>query len=241
MEDELKKLGDVDFEYIHLKDLDIKPCKGCFVCFIKGEDYCPLDDDKEKISIKIAEADGVIFVSPVYSMHVSYLMKKFIDRFAYNFHRPRYFGKYAVTLAVTGGIGLEETLKYLKMITVCWGFQFVDQLDFIAPPRNTPIRPLMKKKDRTEEVAIKFYKAMKERKPRKLTFSDYLMFRSMQAVYSRMETMSPADYKYWNEKGWLEKDVEYFYTNVRGSFFKDIIARFMAWMTGRKIDKSMVR
>ena len=32
IEDKLVGLGDVDFEYIHLKDIDLQPCKGCFVC-----------------------------------------------------------------------------------------------------------------------------------------------------------------------------------------------------------------
>ena len=46
------------------------------------------------IARKIDEADGVIFVSPAYSMHVSYLFKRFVDRFACTFHRPCYWGKY---------------------------------------------------------------------------------------------------------------------------------------------------
>ena len=44
-ETSLHKLGEVEFEYLHLKDLDLQPCKGCFVCFVKGEDRCPLKDD----------------------------------------------------------------------------------------------------------------------------------------------------------------------------------------------------
>jgi hypothetical protein len=41
IEEKLQQLGDVDFEYVHLKDVDLEPCKGCFTCFIKGEDRCP--------------------------------------------------------------------------------------------------------------------------------------------------------------------------------------------------------
>jgi multimeric flavodoxin WrbA len=37
------------------------------------------------IAQKIEEADGVIFVSLAYSMHVPSLFKRFVDRFACNF------------------------------------------------------------------------------------------------------------------------------------------------------------
>ncbi|MBD3255313.1 MAG: hypothetical protein GF383_09485 [Candidatus Lokiarchaeota archaeon] len=41
----------------------------------KGEDKCPLKDDREIISKKLDDADGVIFATPVYSMRISYLLK----------------------------------------------------------------------------------------------------------------------------------------------------------------------
>ncbi len=241
IENKLKQLGDVEFQYVHLKDVNLKPCKGCFTCFIKGEECCPLKDDKEEISQKIEEADGVIFVTPVYYFHVSYLMKMFIDRFAYNGHRPRYFGKYAIALAATGGMGLDETLKYLKMVAGSWGFEFVGQIGLIAPPKNAPYIKLFEKKDRTDEVVCKFHAAIKEKKPRKLALSDHIHFRAMQAIYSRMETISPTDYKYFKENGWLERDTRYFYDNVKGNVFKDLIARLMAWIMGRQINKAIAR
>lgn len=241
IEEKFKLFGDVEFEYIHLKDADLQPCRGCFMCFIKGEHNCPVKDDKEKMSQKMEQADGLIFVSPVYSMHVTYLFKRFVDRFAYNFHRPRFFGKYAITVAATGGVGLDETLKYMKMVAVTWGFELVDELGFIAPPKNTPFKKLIEKKDRTDEVVEKFYSAIKEKKPRKLTLSDYMHFHCIRTVYSRLETMSPVDYRYYKEKGWLRKDAKYFNDDIKGSFLKERIARIMAWVMGRKIDQAMAK
>ena len=140
IEQKLAQFGDVEFDYVHLRDVELKPCRGCFVCFIKGEERCPVKDDKEMIAQKIEEADGVIFVSPVYSMHVSYLFKQFVDRFACTFHRPRYWGKYALTVAVAGNVGLKETNKYLKDMATAWGFEVVDELGYRMAPRNTPMR-----------------------------------------------------------------------------------------------------
>jgi multimeric flavodoxin WrbA len=203
IESKFSKYKDVDFEIINLKDMNLKPCKGCFLCFIKGDDSCPLKDDKEKIFMKMEAADGVIFASPVYSMHISYLMKLFIDRFSYTFHRPRYFGKYAMTVAVAGNIGLKETLHYLKMVVKSWGFNFIDELGYTAAPKNTPMKVPTIKKDHTDEVVHKFYTAILEKQPMKLTLSDHIGFRLMQAIYKRLENMSPYDYKYWKEKGWF--------------------------------------
>jgi multimeric flavodoxin WrbA len=93
IENKLKQFGDVEFEYVHLKD------------------------NKETISQKIEEADGVIFVTPVYSMHVSYLLKRFIDRFAYNFHRPRYFGRYALAVAVSGNLFKDLIARFVGWMT----------------------------------------------------------------------------------------------------------------------------
>jgi len=34
IEERLAGFGDVEFDYVHLKDVELKPCKGCFVCFM---------------------------------------------------------------------------------------------------------------------------------------------------------------------------------------------------------------
>jgi multimeric flavodoxin WrbA len=239
IEKKLAQHGDVDFEYVHLKDMDLQPCKGCFVCFIKGEDRCPLKDDLKIVRQKMEEADGVIFVTPVYSMHVSYLMKQFIDRLAYNLHRPRYFDKYALVVAVTGNLGLGPTLKYLKDVADGMGFDCVGQLGYLAAPKNTPLRTISARKDRTDEVLAKFHRAIVEKRPRRLTFTDHLGFRLMQASYARLETMSPTDYRHWKERGWLEKETRYFHDNVKRNLIMDLIASLIGWMMGRQIDKAL--
>lgn len=240
IEEHLKRLGEVNFEYLHLKDLDLKPCKGCFVCFLRGEEHCPLNDDAAKIAEKLDNADGVIFVSPVYSMHISYLIKQFIDRFAYNFHRPRYFGKYAMVLATTGAVGLNDALKYLKEVSEAWGFNCVAQLGEIAPPKHTPFDQLViDTPDRTKHVAHTLYTAISEKRPKKLTVTDYISFRAMRAVYSQMKEISPTDYAYWKERGWFEKGCTYFHEHVRKNPLKDIPARFVGWMAGRQFRNAL--
>ena len=168
-------------------------------------------------------------------------MKQFIDRFAYNLHRPRYFGKYALAVAVSGNIGLKPALKYLTDVAGGLGLDCVDQLGYLAAPKNTPLRTIATRKDRTDEIVYKFYRAIAEKRPRKLTFTDHLGFRLMQASYARLETMSPTDYKQWRERGWLEKETRYFYDNVKRNALMDLIARLLGWMTGRQIDKALAK
>ena len=78
-----------------------------------------------------------------------------------------------------------------------------------------------------------------DRRPRKLTFTDHLGFRLMQASYARLEHMSPTDYRHWQERGWLDTRTPYYHDNVRRNVLWDMIARFAGWMTGRQIDRAL--
>jgi multimeric flavodoxin WrbA len=237
----LASMGGVEFEHIALKDIVIQPCRGCFLCFYRGVDACPLHDDKPELARKLDEADAVVFATPVYSMHVSYLLKIFMDRFAYNFHRPRYFGKYAVGLAVAGVSGLKETLGYLKLVAQAWGYEYLGDMGYIDTPTIMAAEGFVEVKDTTEKVARLLHHAVTTKPPRKLTLRDYMHFHMMRAAYSRMEAIVPVDYAYWRDKGWLEPGAEYFMSNVKGSVLKSMVPRLMAWIVGRSMDRKFAR
>ena len=135
----LQKICNAEFEYIWLKDARIEPCKGCFVCFPRGEDKCPnRGDDVQVIEQKMLDADGVIFASPVYSWNVSGQMKTFIDRISYTGHRPRFFGKKAFFLVTTGIMGAKDVLKYMRTIAWAWGFEYAGSAGLITPNGAVP-------------------------------------------------------------------------------------------------------
>ena len=96
------------------------------------------------------------------------------------------------------------------------------------------MRAISAQKDRTDEAVHRFYTAIKEKPPRRLTLRDHFTFRIMQASYARLETMSPTDYQYWKEKGWLERDTVYFHDNVKANWFFDRVTRVVGWLTGWK-------
>ena len=87
----LHSLGNVEYELVRLSDYNLGTCKGCRVCFDKGEEFCPFKDDRDKLIEKMKNSDGVIFASPNYSFQVSSLMKIFIDRLAFYFSPPLLF------------------------------------------------------------------------------------------------------------------------------------------------------
>ncbi len=45
----------ISFEYLFLADCDLKMCRGCFSCFAKGENTCPLKDDLDTIYEKMTQ------------------------------------------------------------------------------------------------------------------------------------------------------------------------------------------
>lgn len=61
----------METETLFLNDLDISSCRGCRLCFDRGEDACPLKDDIPEIREKFDAADGLILASPVYVNDVS--------------------------------------------------------------------------------------------------------------------------------------------------------------------------
>jgi len=108
-----------------LRDYNLKVCKGCKLCLDKCEELCPLKDDRDNLFEKIENSYGVIFASPNYSFNVSGLMKIFLDRFGYIFHRPRFFGK-AFTNIVTQGIYKgEDIVEYFNFVGGGLGFNVV--------------------------------------------------------------------------------------------------------------------
>ena len=198
-----------EFEYLWLKDADLLPCRGCLSCFAYGEDRCPIRDDGPAIAGKMDEADGVIFATPVYGMNVSGQMKIFIDRFCYNFHRPRFFGKTALLLATAGFMGEKEVLKYLADVAWLWGFGIAGKAG-LTTMEPMPERWREENGRTIRKAAEGFASALRREKPRKPGLKDIIIFHGERASFSQLEKISPADYSYWKGKGWLDRKTKYF-------------------------------
>jgi hypothetical protein len=51
--------------------------------------------------------------------------------------------------------------------------------------------------------------------------------------------MSPTDYRFWKDRGWLEPGATYFHDNVQPNWVFDRVTRALGWVTGRQIDRAL--
>ncbi len=81
--EEAKKLG-AEIEFIHVFDWNIEQCTGCVACsrgLVMGKGMiCTRKDDFAAFYQKMVEADGVLFVDPIYESGCSGMFKTLTDR-----------------------------------------------------------------------------------------------------------------------------------------------------------------
>ena len=69
-----------DAEIMHVYQLEIKPCLGCYACWKKTPGQCVIKDDMAKILDKIIAADVIIWSFPLYYFSLPGALKNLIDR-----------------------------------------------------------------------------------------------------------------------------------------------------------------
>jgi multimeric flavodoxin WrbA len=69
-----------EVENVFLVKKKIRPCRGCFTCWIKTPGKCVIKDDMAELIQKLCESDIVVFATPVYIDNVTGIMKNFMDR-----------------------------------------------------------------------------------------------------------------------------------------------------------------
>lgn len=67
-------------ETVTLRELDIKPCLGCFSCWTKTPGECVIKDDMQALRAKIEAADIIIESFPLYFFGMSGIIKTMTDR-----------------------------------------------------------------------------------------------------------------------------------------------------------------
>jgi len=225
----LHSSGNIEYELVRLSEYNIGTCKGCRVCFDKGEEFCPFKDDRDILVEKMRNSDGVIFASPNYSFQVSSLMKIFLDRLGFCFHRPCFFGK-TFTSIVVQGIGKgEDIVKYLDFVGKGLGFNVVKGccLKTLEPMTENA----QQKFDRLIEIqSKKFYAQLMKKEYPSPSFWWLMVFRMGRTSMHKMLDENWRDYTYYRDKGWFESD--YFYPVKLNPFKK---------MTGKIFDKLAIQ
>ena len=226
----LQSMGDVEYEIVTLSDYTLKPCRGCQLCLEKGEEFCPLQDDRDMLMDKIMASDGVVFASPNYCGHVSGIMKMFLDRFGFVCHRPRYFGKVCTSIVTYGFARGDKIVEYLDILAMTLGFNVVkgtcvNSLD----PRTEKDR---QKIDRARaRQARQFYSGLAKPAYPAPSLLMLAVFRTFRSMIRQASDDSTRDYRYYADMGWFESD---YYYPTRLGMLKKVAGKFFDSMAARK-------
>jgi len=204
----LQALGDVEYEIVALSDYTLKACQGCELCLWKGEEFCPLEDDRDVLMEKIRLSDGVVFATPNYNGQVSGIMKTFLDRFAFAFHRPRYFGKVYTSIVTYSFARGDKIVEYLDIFGMALGFNVV---------KGTCVSGLDPRTERNQQKidrararqAKQFYAGLAKLVYPVPSLLMLAVFRTFRSMIRRASDDSTCDYRYYAEKGWFESDYYY--------------------------------
>jgi multimeric flavodoxin WrbA len=228
--DHLQSFGDIQGEIVFLSEYDLGLCRGCKVCFTLGEERCPLKGDRDLLIEKIMASDGVVFASPNYSFQVSAIMKAFLDRLGFLFHRPCFHGKAFTGIVVQGFYGGGKIEKYLEFAGGCLGFNVAKGSCIIG------LEPMTEKAWRKMEKVLarqsrRFHqRLLKPAFPAPSIFS-LMGFRMSRTSIRQLLGEDKPDYVYYRDRGWLVSD--YYYPAKLGPFKKAAGAAFDA-MFARK-------
>jgi multimeric flavodoxin WrbA len=69
-----------EVELFYNDKLKVKPCTGCFNCWLKTPGICSHKDDMQWLLPKMRDADVIVYATPVYSYGMTGQMKNLIDR-----------------------------------------------------------------------------------------------------------------------------------------------------------------
>ena len=228
--DYLQALGDIEYEIVALSDYHLGTCRGCKLCFEKGEESCPLKDDRDVLIEKMMASDGVVFATPNYAFNVSGIMKVFLDRLAFICHRPRFFGKTFTSIVAQGICGGDKIVSYLDLIGIALGFNTVKGICLTA------LEPMTEQeKQKIGRILTKhskrFYKRLIKPDYPVPTWLELIVFR-MGRTSMRLELdEANCDYRYYRDKGWFESD---YYYPVRLGFLKKAVGSLFDWFQVRR-------
>ena len=80
---------EIQAEMINLYDLHYTGCKSCFGCkLLGGKSYgkCAIKDDLAPVFEKLADADVIIFGSPIYFSFITGEMRSFLERLCFQYY-----------------------------------------------------------------------------------------------------------------------------------------------------------
>lgn len=217
----------LEIEHILLSKKNVASCRGCRVCFDKGEEFCPSKDDVLSIRGQIAAADALILASPVYVDDISGVMKNWIDRMAFICHRPALFGKSAAVIATSGSFASNQSLRTMANALTSWGARVITQNKF----QTGALMEQKQLRDRYGAAAAKaakrLFDAVRSGTVQQPSFYSLVAFSVQKKTHQMNYDGHSVDSAYWKSNGWLEPSRKY-YTKENPNPIKSACARVIA-------------
>ncbi len=225
LEERMRAIQPVEFEYVFVERLRVPFCDGCLQCINVGESACPEYELIGPIAAKMDAADGLILGSPIHTFNITGLMKNFVEYFMYKRNRPSFFGKKALVTATASGGGHTVVLDFLEQTANAWGCDVVGRAGISSTQTKKP-RYRAKMEAVAEELAQIFVREINKGELGSPKFRHLMNFRAMQNMTRNQK--DSVNFRYWQTRDWL--DAEY-YTQVPINPF----ARMMAGYIARKM------
>lgn len=209
----LLKDSGIEIDRVNLRDEHIAACTGCAICLERGEEKCRNHSDSaEAIIGRMLDADGIITVSPNYSLQVPALLKNLYDRLAYVFHRPRLFGKMSMAVVVQGVYGGGKVVSYINEIMSFWGTGTIKGAVVsggLYPNSKVDAKVLAKRDAELIRAAERFAGRLKGYRQGRPSLFRLAIFRMTRSSMKYSSEALEADRKYYEDHGWLESDYYY--------------------------------
>lgn len=201
---ECQKLG-AETEEIRLFKHKINFCTGCGKCMSEGE--CVQKDDTKEIQDKMRAADGIVLASPVWVLHVTGILKNFIDRCLPMGHRPGLHGKYTASLSAFAGIGdIDMVADYMLNFIVGQGAYPVGKVCAFTMDLKISKEDQEKARQLGRDMMEAYY-SKKDPDWENKVFK-HEEFKHMKEFITARKDFVKEDFKYWKEKGWIDEDVD---------------------------------
>ena len=189
-------------------------CVGCTTCFLRDEHLCKDAQYAQKIEKALLGADLLVFASPAYVFHTTGAMKAMLDHFGYRWmpHRPaeEMFKKRAVIITQCLGSGEKSAAKDIEDSLSWWGVSSVKKCTFKLLSdvvwENIPEKRRAAMTEKIQKTAKKI--AAECQKSVRVKIAVKMKFFVVRIMQTSLGKRNPeyTDFKYWKEKGWLDKE-----------------------------------
>jgi multimeric flavodoxin WrbA len=185
---------------------DLPPCRGCFTCFTRGEQYCPHREAAGPVIEALEAADVIVAESPTYCLGMAGQLKIFFDHMAYRWmaHRPHptMGNKIGVAVSTTAGMGAGRVTRDIKRQLFYWGVGKIYRLPVAVSAKSwDEVKPEIKIKlaAKAKKMSQRVIKNMGRVKP---DLKSRFIF-ALMIMQQKKNDWNTVDKKHWQDQGWI--------------------------------------